>query len=116
MSAPTKSPITEVRDVTVEDVYGALDQVNDPELPMSVVDMGMIYDVRVVGRTVEVQMSLTSTGCPMHDHIVDDVRAAISAVNGVDAVDVQVVWDPPWTNARITPKGREAMANWGIRA
>jgi metal-sulfur cluster biosynthetic enzyme len=100
--------------VTREDVYAALSAVRDPELPMSVVDLGLIYDVRVDGTEVEVDMTLTSTGCPVHDLMVEDVRAAAAAVGGVSAARVSVVWDPPWTSNRIAPGGRRLLATWGI--
>ena len=100
--------------LTRQDVDDVLDTVMDPELPLSVRDLGMVYDVRVDGSSVAVDIGLTSTGCPMHDVIVDDVRDTLEAVEGVDRVVVTVVWDPPWTHARITPRGREALANWGI--
>jgi metal-sulfur cluster biosynthetic enzyme len=100
--------------VTREGVYAALTSVKDPELPISVVDLGLIYDVRVDGTVVEVDMTLTSTGCPVHDLLVDAVRATVAATEGVSDTRVNVVWDPPWTSARIAPRGREQMASWGI--
>lgn len=95
----------------IEDV---LDTVQDPELPLSVRDLGMVYDIRIDGSSVSVDIGLTSTGCPMHDQIVDDVRAALHAAEGVEDVVVTLVWDPPWTHERITPQGREALASWGV--
>jgi metal-sulfur cluster biosynthetic enzyme len=99
-----------------EQVWAALDRVNDPELPMSIVELGLIYDVRVIGDVAEVDMTLTSTGCPLHEQIVDDAREAVLAVKGVGEARVTVVWDPPWTRERIRPTGRKLLASWGIRS
>jgi phenylacetate-CoA oxygenase PaaJ subunit len=100
--------------VTRDAVYAALSAVNDPELPMSVVELGLIYDVRVDGASVEVDMTFTSTGCPCHDMMTDDVRDAVAALDGVSRVEVGVVWDPPWTSDRMAPSGRKLLALWGI--
>lgn len=100
--------------VTRDQVFAALTAVKDPELPMSVLDLGLIYDVRVDGTAVEVDMTLTSTGCPVHDLIVNDVRDTVAALEGVSAAHVNVVWDPPWTSERIAPRGRGLLASWGI--
>jgi metal-sulfur cluster biosynthetic enzyme len=101
-------------EVTAEDVYQALSEVTDPELPISVVDLGLIYDVRLVGTDVEIDMTLTSTGCPVHDLLVEDVRAAVAALDGVSETRVSVVWDPPWTSDRIAMGARRLLATWGI--
>ena len=98
----------------VDAVLTALREVRDPELPLSVIDLGLIYDTAVDGTTVRVDMTLTSMGCPCHDVLVDAVRDRIAAMPGVEHAHVDIVWDPPWTSARITPAGREALANWGI--
>lgn len=100
--------------VAVDAVYDALGEVRDPELPLSVLDLGLIYDVAVAGATVRVAMTLTSMGCPCHDILVDDVRARLAALPGVEQANVELVWDPPWTSERITRAGREALASWGI--
>jgi metal-sulfur cluster biosynthetic enzyme len=100
--------------VTRDQVYAALTAVKDPELPMSVVDLGLIYDVRVDGTEVEVDMTLTSTGCPVHELIVDEVHDTVAALEGVSFARVNVVWDPPWSRELITPTGRTRLASWGI--
>jgi metal-sulfur cluster biosynthetic enzyme len=95
-------------------VDAALATVTDPELPMSVVDLGLICAVRIDGGRVEVDMTLTSTGCPCRDLLVDDVRNAAAAVRGVSDVQVNVVWDEPWTSNRVSSAGRKLLALWGI--
>jgi metal-sulfur cluster biosynthetic enzyme len=88
-------------EATVERVRDALRTVIDPELGMSIVDLGLIYEVTVDGGAVDITMTLTVPGCPMHDVIPAWVRAAVSTVPGVERVDVRVTFDPPWTPDRI---------------
>ncbi len=84
-----------------EQVTRALRDVFDPELGMSVVDLGLIYDVRIDGGRVGVTMTLTTEGCPLHDAMGGWVRRAIGMVPGVEDVTVTVTFDPPWTPDRI---------------
>ncbi|GAA1515506.1 metal-sulfur cluster assembly factor [Nocardioides humi] len=105
--------------VTPEVVRDALRRVQDPELPIDVVELGLVYDIRVEeptdgGSRVEVEMTLTSMGCPCHDLIVDDVRAAAASVPGVREVEVDVVWDPPWDRSRLGESGRRSLPIIGI--
>lgn len=86
---------------TVAVVTDALRTVYDPEVGMSVVDLGLIYGVEVSGRTVKVTMTLTAPGCPVHDMMSGWVRTAVMAVPGVERVDVSLTFDPPWTPDRI---------------
>ena len=87
--------------VTEPDVLAALATVLDPELGMSIVDLGLVYAVRVEAGAVSVTMTLTVAGCPIHDVIVDWVRRAVGQVPGVTGVDVALTFDPPWTPARM---------------
>jgi len=89
-------------------VREALRQVEDPEAGMNIVDLGLVYAVEVVGGTVHVDMTMTTAACPMADMIVDQAREAIGAiVPGGTAVDVRLVWDPPWTPDKMTGVARE---------
>lgn len=82
-------------------VLDALRTVLDPELGMSIVDLGLIYDVAIDGGAVAVTMTLTAPGCPIHDVMPEWVRQAVGAVAGVERVDVVITFDPPWTPDRI---------------
>lgn len=82
--------------VTVEQVRDALRGVVDPELGASIVDLGLVYDVQVIGSKVFVTMTLTTPLCPMNEMIPDAVRRAAAALPGVGGVDVELVWTPPW--------------------
>jgi len=95
-------------------VRAALAGVTDPEYPLSIVDLGMVYDVRVDGTAVRVAMTFTSIGCPAIDMLVHDVREAVTAVPDVTAVAIDVVWDPPWTKDCISQRGRRVLAMYGV--
>lgn len=95
-------------------VREALLRVSDPEYPMSIVDLGLIYDVRLVDRVAHVEMTFTSIGCPAMEMIVEDIHAEVGPIPGIDRVEVEVVWGPPWTKDNITPRGRRALVACGV--
>jgi len=95
--------------VTEKDVRNALKGVKDPELNLDLVVLGLIYDVEVADADVHVVMSLTSPMCPVADQLVLDAKAAVEAVEGVDACDVDLTFDPPWTPERIAPLIRSSL-------
>jgi metal-sulfur cluster biosynthetic enzyme len=84
-----------------EQVTEALREVFDPELGMSVVDLGLIYDVQIDGGRVGITMTLTTQGCPLHDSMTEWVRQAVGKVPGVEDVAVVITFEPPWTPDRI---------------
>jgi metal-sulfur cluster biosynthetic enzyme len=88
--------------VTKEDVVEALRQVEDPELGMDIVDLGLLYDVEVEGPKVKVIHSLTSMGCPVGPMIQEDIHRVTSEVPGVEQVEVDLTWDPPWTPEKMS--------------
>ena len=101
---------------TVEDaVWDALRGVLDPEIPaVSVLDMGMVHDVRVNGAHAHVTFMPTFTGCPAVDIIEHDIRVAVEGVPGIDEVTVRPTFDPPWTTGRITEEGRAKLKDFGL--
>ena len=86
---------------TVDQVTAALETVMDPELGMSIVELGLVYDVAIEGGDVRITMTLTAAGCPMHGVMPDWVRTAVAAVPGVRHVEVNLTFEPAWTPARI---------------
>ncbi len=100
--------------VTQEQVWDALRGVNDPEFPISIVDLGMVYGVTVQAGRVHIDVTFTAMGCPAIDMIVSDVKAAVGALPGVEEVEVEVVWSPPWSKDKITPRGREILQYYGV--
>lgn len=95
-------------------LWTALEDVTDPEFPLSVVDMGLIYGLRREGGTARVQLTLTAMGCPCMDFIVGDIRARLLREPGIDEVQIEIVWDPPWTKSRLTEKGKERLRRVGV--
>jgi phenylacetate-CoA oxygenase PaaJ subunit len=95
-------------------LWSALAEIQDPEMPINLVDLGVIYDVRQHGGVVEVDLTFTAMGCPASDFILDDVRERLMREAGVGEVRINVVWDPPWTAARMTEAGRDALEAWGL--
>jgi metal-sulfur cluster biosynthetic enzyme len=87
---------------TKDEVIEALREVEDPELGMDIVELGLMYDVEVDGPKVKVIHSLTSIGCPAGPMIQEGIHDAAAAVPGVDEVDVELTWDPPWTPERMS--------------
>jgi len=94
--------------------WAALAEIQDPEMPINLVDLGLIYKVEVAGKLVKVELTFTAMGCPAYEMILDDVRQRLLAEPGVEDVLVQVVWDPPWSSARLTPEGRDVLEMWGL--
>jgi metal-sulfur cluster biosynthetic enzyme len=87
---------------TKDEVIDALRQVEDPELGMDIVDLGLLYDVEVHGPRVKVTHSLTSMGCPVGPMIQEDIHRVTSELDGVEDVDVELTWDPPWSPERMS--------------
>ncbi len=97
--------------VTKEDIYEALKSVYDPEIPVNVVDLGLVYDVQVNESDVYVQMTLTFPGCGMGPYIGQQAEWAIQELDGVEEVQIEMVFDPPWSPELIS---EEARAQLGI--
>jgi len=97
-----------------EELWNALDGIPDPHIPVSLVEMAMIYDVSAEDGHVDVEMSFPCMGCPAYDMIKNDVRSCLRVLDGVDTVDVDVVWDPVWSKDMLTEEVREKMRESGI--
>jgi metal-sulfur cluster biosynthetic enzyme len=99
-------------------LWEALREVEDPEIPISVVGMGLIVSVAYLPatRTADLKITYTAMGCPAMEFIQDDIREACLADPEVDAVDIEVVWDPVWTKSRIREDARATMRRLGIVA
>jgi metal-sulfur cluster biosynthetic enzyme len=87
---------------TREEVVDALHLVEDPELGMDIVELGLFYDVEIEGSKVKVTHSLTSMGCPAGPMIQEDIRTVVSNLEGVEEVELELTWDPPWTPERMS--------------
>ena len=100
--------------MSVDSLWAALAEVQDPEMPVNLVDLGVIYGLSERDGVVDVDLTFTAMGCPASDFIVEDVRERLLHEEGVREVHVNVVWDPPWTVARMTQAGRDALEAWGL--
>jgi metal-sulfur cluster biosynthetic enzyme len=94
---------------TTEEVYDQLRQVFDPEIPVNIVDLGLIYDVKVEEPKVLITMTLTSQSCPEARTIPDVMRRRCNSLDGVDETDIEIVFEPAWTPHLISDEGRKAL-------
>src|SRR3989442_15173962 len=94
-------------------LWSALAEINDPEMPVNLVDLGLIYGLTVEGGRACVSLTFTAMGCPASEMIMGDIRERLLAEPGIEDVRLDVVWDPPWTSARLTSDGRDALRAWG---
>ena len=95
--------------VTRDEVLEALHDVYDPEIPVNVVDLGLIYDVAVDDGDVDVKMTLTFAGCGMGPYIAQQAEWRIAEIEGVEDVNVEMVFDPPWSPDQITEDGKKLL-------
>jgi metal-sulfur cluster biosynthetic enzyme len=93
------------RDLVLKTLKG----VYDPEIPVNLVDLGLIYDVKIEESVVSIKMTLTATGCPMHELISNNVKDALEALESVSEVQIEIVWEPRWNPEMISPEGRIAL-------
>ena len=102
--------------VNVENVRDSLKKCMDPEVPLSIVDMGLIYGIDVTeNNDVNIKMTMTTKGCPLHETMVDDVKRYAKKVSGVNNVDVEIVWDPPWTMDKMSDEAKAMMKTMGAQ-
>jgi metal-sulfur cluster biosynthetic enzyme len=95
--------------VTKEQVYEALQECYDPEIPVNIVDLGLVYEVAVDDDKVAVQMTLTAPGCGMGTMIAADARNRILALDGVIDATVDLVWEPPWNPSMISEEAKQKL-------
>ena len=100
--------------ITEEQIKNSLKQCMDPEVPLSIVDMGLIYGINISeNNDVKIKMTMTTRGCPLHDTMVDDVTRYTKKVPGVNNVQVDIVWDPPWTKDKMSDEAKAMMQKMG---
>lgn len=92
----------------------ALREVSDPEMPVNIVDLGIVYGVTLDAGVAAVRLTFTAMGCPASEMILEDVEERLLREPDVDRVRVEVVWDPPWSARHLTPEGRDALRLWGL--
>ena len=112
--APKTATVAANDKLLEQQVWEALKNCYDPEIPVNIVDLGLIYDMRTAplpqgGRRVDVKMTLTARGCGMGPAIAADARQKLLDIAGVKDASVELVWDPPWTTAMISPEGKKRL-------
>jgi len=95
--------------VTKDQVMNALREVYDPELGLNIVDLGLVYGVDINEGNVQVTMTLTTPGCPLHNTMAYGAEMAVRRLPGVESAEVQVVWEPRWTPARMSEEARRQL-------
>ena len=91
------------------EILTVLRRVYDPEIPVNLVDLGLIYDVETIDTEVNVKMTLTAVGCPMHSVITQNVKEALENLDGVSQANVEIVWEPRWSPDMISAEGRQTL-------
>lgn len=99
--------------ITKEAVYAALKDVFDPEIPVSIVDLGLVYDVKIIDDWVGVKMTLTSQGCGLSTQIANNVRERVAALPGVSDADVRIVWQPAWNPSMMSDEAKKKVQHLG---
>ena len=107
-------PLGAIPSDPLAETWAALDEVLDPEIPISLVELGLIYAVELVGGCAKVHLTFTATACPCMDFIREDITDRLEVEPWIDRVELVEVWDPPWTNERVTPEGREKLRRLGV--
>ncbi len=95
-------------------LWEALHDVEDPEFPMSIVDMGLVIDIERRANSAHVKMTFTAMGCPCIDMIMEDTRTRLLQETDIEQVEIEVVWSPPWNKHRMTEQGKEIMMMSGV--
>ncbi len=96
--------------ITQEQVMDSLKQCMDPEVPINIVDLGLIYGVKITeDNKVDVKLTMTTRGCPLHETLVSDVKRYVNKVSGVNDVNVEIVWDPPWTPDKMSEEAKKKL-------
>lgn len=92
-----------------KDIIEKLKECYDPEIPINIVDLGLVYDINIDKDKVYIKMTLTAIGCPLYGVISEDIKNKIMQIKGVKDVEVDIVWDPPWTPDKMSKKARAQL-------
>ncbi|MCL4421259.1 MAG: metal-sulfur cluster assembly factor [Candidatus Thermoplasmatota archaeon] len=95
--------------VTKEEILEQLKQVSDPEIGMDIVNLGLVYDIQINGDRVYIKMTMTAPTCPVTPWILSQAQTIVENMEGVEAADVELVWEPPWNPSMMTDEAKEAL-------
>ena len=87
-------------------IIDEIKKIYDPELPVNIYELGLIYDIKVIGRKAEIKMTLTTPNCPVAESLPKEVKESVMQVEEIDDVDLKLVWDPPWTKDMMSDAAR----------
>lgn len=96
------------------EVWAALYEVEDPEMPVSVVDLGLVYGLDIDDGKADIEMTLTYSGCPAREIILGEVEDAAESVDGINEAEVHLVWSPDWSMDLVTEQGKESLREFGL--
>lgn len=108
------APLAEAPQDPEAATWEALNEVLDPEIPISLPELGLIYGVDFVDGRATVRLTFTATACPCMEFIREDITDRLQSEFWIHTVEIEEVWDPPWTNERITPEGRDKLRKLGV--
>lgn len=97
------------KDLTQETVLEALSEVYDPEIPIDIVNLGLIYGVDIEGSNVHIRMTMTAPGCPASTQIAGESKIVVEDIPGVESVNIEIVWDPPWDPSKMSEEAQQSM-------
>ncbi len=100
-------------EISKDQIYAALKDVYDPEIPVNIVDLGLVYDIKIIDDWVGVKMTLTSQGCGLSAQIADSVRERVSKLPGVADADVRIVWQPAWNPSMMSDEAKKKVPFFG---
>jgi metal-sulfur cluster biosynthetic enzyme len=109
-------PLAETPDDPLQATWDALGEVLDPEMPISLVELGLIYGLKLEGGVAHIELTFTATACPCMEFIREDIRDRLEVEPWIDGVEIEEVWSPPWSTAMITPEGRAKLKQFGVTA
>lgn len=95
--------------VDIKTVQNKLRECYDPEIPINILDLGLVYDIQIQEDVVHIQMTLTAPHCPLAGVLAEDVKQKVSEIEGIKKVEVELVWDPPWTPDRISDEVKKTL-------
>ena len=110
------APLDEPPEDRVQGTWNLLQEVLDPEIPISLPELGLIYGVDYENGVARIDLTFTATACPCMEFIREDITDRLESEHWIDSVELVEVWDPPWTSERITPEGRDKLKKLGVSA
>ena len=108
------APLEEAPEDRVQGTWDLLQEVLDPEIPISLPELGLVYGVAFSEGTAFIDLTFTATACPCMEFIQEDVTDRLMSEHWIESVEIEDVWDPPWTSARISDQGREKLRKLGV--